>query len=56
MIKINNDFDIDSTITCGQIFRYELIDDTYIIILKDRVISIKKDYTNEEMTIKITII
>lgn len=43
MIKINNDFDIDSTITCGQIFRYELIDDTYIIILKDRVISIKKD-------------
>lgn len=43
MIKINNDFDIDSTITCGQIFRYELIDDTYVIILKDRVISIKKD-------------
>ncbi len=43
MIKINNDFDIDSTITCGQIFRYELIDDTYIIVIKDRVISIKKD-------------
>ena len=50
MIRIKNDFDLKSTITCGQIFRYELIDDKYIIIIKDRVISLKEenDYINIE--------
>lgn len=43
MIKIKNNFDLDSTITCGQIFRYEKVDNYYIIILKDRVISLKED-------------
>ena len=43
MIRIKNEFDLDSTITCGQIFRYEYINGEYIVILNDRVISIKKD-------------
>lgn len=43
MLKIKNDFDIKNTITCGQIFRYNEIDNGYIIILKDRVISLKID-------------
>ena len=38
MIKILNNFDLDSTITCGQIFRYEVLKDSYIVVLKDRVI------------------
>ena len=46
MIKIKNNFDLDSTITCGQIFRYIKNNNEYIIIIKDRVISlrIKDDY------------
>ena len=46
MLKIKNNFNLDSTITCGQIFRYEKHKDKYIVILKDRVISLKeeKDY------------
>ena len=43
MIKIKNDFDLKSTITCGQIFRFEVLEDEYIVILKDRVISLKED-------------
>jgi len=43
MIKIKNDFDLKSTITCGQIFRYEVISDEYIVVIKDRVISLKED-------------
>ena len=43
MIKIKNDFDLDNTITCGQIFRYEAIQNGYIVILKDRVVSLIKD-------------
>lgn len=43
MIKIKNDFDLDSTLTCGQIFRYEKYDNSYIVILKDRVISLEID-------------
>lgn len=43
MIKIENNFDLDNTITCGQIFRYEEIKNGYIVILKDRVISLIKD-------------
>jgi len=41
MLKIKNNFDLKSTITCGQIFRYYIEDDNYIVILKDRVISLK---------------
>lgn len=43
MIKIRNDFDLDNTITCGQIFRYKEINNGYIVILKDRVVSLIKD-------------
>ena len=43
MLKIKNDFDLKNTITCGQIFRYEEIDNGYIVILKDRVISLTID-------------
>ena len=36
--------DLDGTVTCGQIFRYEKeVDNSYTIILSDRVINIKKD-------------
>lgn len=50
-IKINVPFDLDSTVTCGQIFRYECNDDkSYTIILKDRVVNVKKnkDYLEVE--------
>lgn len=43
MIKIRNDFDLDNTITCGQIFRFKKENNEYIVILKDRVISLKID-------------
>ena len=44
MIKIKNTFDLKSTITCGQIFRYKIEDNNkYVIVIKDRVISLRKD-------------
>lgn len=43
-IKINKPFDLDSTITCGQIFRYYKNDDgSFDVILKDRVICVRSD-------------
>lgn len=50
MLKIKNNFDLKNTITCGQIFRYKEIEDGYIVILKDRVISLvlDNDYINVE--------
>lgn len=44
-IELKNNFNLDSTVTCGQIFRYyKLEDNSYDIILKDRVINVyKKD-------------
>ena len=39
-LKVNN-FNLKDTITCGQIFRYEELDDnSYDVILSDRVINI----------------
>lgn len=43
MLKIKNNFDLKSTITCGQIFRFIEKNDSFIIIIKDRVISLKED-------------
>lgn len=43
MLKIKNNFDLKSTITCGQIFRFIEDGNNYIIIVKDRVISLKQD-------------
>lgn len=44
MLKIKNNFDLKSTITCGQIFRFTLEDDgSYTIVIKDRVINLKED-------------
>lgn len=43
MIKIKNNFDLKSTITCGQIFRYKIVGNKYIIVIKDRVISLEED-------------
>lgn len=43
MLKIENNFDLKSTITCGQIFRYFEDEDGFIVILKDRVIRLKED-------------
>ena len=42
MLKIENNFDLKSTVTCGQIFRYFVEDNKYTIILKDRVISLEE--------------
>ena len=44
MIKIKNNFNLKSTITCGQIFRYIVKNSNeYIVIIKDRVISLKEE-------------
>lgn len=44
MLKIKNNFDLKSTITCGQIFRFILEEDgSYTVIIKDRVINLKDD-------------
>lgn len=45
MIKINNvDLNLDDTITCGQIFRFNKeINDSYTVILSDRVVNLKMD-------------
>ena len=43
-IKISKPFKLDDTVCCGQIFRFFKLDDnSYDIILKDRVINVKKD-------------
>ena len=43
MLKIKNNFDLKSTITCGQIFRFIEDGNNYTIIVKDRVIYLKQD-------------
>ena len=39
---IIDNFNLKDTLLCGQIFRVELIDDYYYVILKDRIIKIKQ--------------
>ncbi|MGN1000403.1 MAG: DNA-3-methyladenine glycosylase family protein [Bacilli bacterium] len=49
MVEIKNikNFNLNDTVTCGQIFRYQKEeDDSYTIILKDRVINVKYDGNN----------
>lgn len=49
MIVIKNikNFDLDSTVTCGQIFRFEKeSDNSYTIVLKDRIINVKYENNN----------
>ncbi len=42
-IKLNSPFDLDNTVTCGQIFRFfKKEDGSYDIILKDRIINVLK--------------
>ena len=41
MLKIKNNFNLDNTITCGQIFRFKKVGNKYIVILPDRVISLE---------------
>ena len=43
MIRIKNNFDLKSTVTCGQIFRYKESEKGYVIIIKDRVIKLEID-------------
>lgn len=44
MIKVNkNGMNLNETITCGQIFRFEVLDNKYIIVLNDRVIELYED-------------
>ena len=42
MIKINNNFNLYNTITCGQIFRYEINDNKYLLYLEDRMVLIEE--------------
>ena len=43
-IRIKKPFKLDATVTCGQIFRfYKQENDSYDIIIKDRVINVKMD-------------
>lgn len=50
-IKINKDFKLKDTVTCGQIFRFETNDDdSYTIIIKDRVIRAKESNGYLEVT------
>ncbi len=47
MIQIKkNDINLYDTITCGQIFRYSINNNTYTIILNDRVVDISEDENN----------
>ena len=49
MLKVKNikNFDLENTITCGQIFRFAKEDDnSFTIIISDRVINLKYDGTN----------
>lgn len=44
MIKIKvNDFNLKDTITCGQIFRFIENNDSYVVVLSDRVVRLKQD-------------
>ena len=49
MITIKDtNINLEDTITCGQIFRYEKEkDNSYTIVLSDRVVNLKKDYGNK---------
>ena len=38
MLKIKNNFDLKTTITCGQIFRFIEEENGYTVVIKDRVI------------------
>lgn len=47
VIKNIKNFDLDSTVTCGQIFRFEKeSDNSYTIVLKDRIINVKYENNN----------
>ena len=44
MIKINkNCINLQDTLTCGQIFRYEIIDNKYVLVLNGRVVELYED-------------
>lgn len=50
MLKIKvKDLNLDDTITCGQIFRFIKDNDSYIVILKDRVVRLKQ--VNDELLV-----
>ena len=40
---LKNDINLHDTITCGQIFRYSIVDNIYTIILSDRVVKLYED-------------
>ena len=40
---LKSDINLYDTITCGQIFRFQVLDDSFIIILNDRVVRLKED-------------
>ena len=48
-IKVNN-FNLKDRVTCGQIFRFIEENDSFIIILKDRVVKLKQENDNLYVT------
>ena len=49
-LKVNN-FNLKDTITCGQIFRFNEEDDnSYTVILSDRVVNLKKEKLRRKNT------
>ena len=46
VINVNN-FNLHDTVTCGQIFRFDVEDDgSYTVVLSDRVVNLKLDGNN----------
>lgn len=50
VLRIKNNFDLKSTITCGQIFRYTEENNVFTVIVKDRVLVLTID--GDEITIE----
>ena len=51
VIDVENELDLENTLTCGQIFRYQQeIDNSFTVVLSDRVINLK--YDNYKLYVK----
>ena len=51
VIDVKNELDLENTLTCGQIFRYQQeIDNSFTVVISDRVINLK--YDNYKLYVK----
>lgn len=51
VIDVENELDLENTLTCGQIFRYQQeIDNSFTVVISDRVINLK--YDNYKLYVK----